>query len=312
MKTKVLIIDTMHVSICGMLKQINIDSDYRPQITRQDILKILPDYDGIIVRSKTLIDTELLDRGSRLKFVARAGAGIDQLDIGELENRDVKIINAPEGNRDALGEHALGMLLCLANKINVGDLMVRQMIWDREGHRGFEIKNKIIAIIGYGQMGSAFAEKLSGLGCQVMAYDKYKTDYSGSLVTESSMEEIFERADVVSFHIPLTEETRNMVNAAYLQNFNKNITLLNTSRGEILNLKDLLKMMDVGKVRSAALDVLENEKLSTLNDEQKEVFEQLVQSEKVLLTPHVGGWTFESYERINRVLVNKIDHFFHS
>ena len=305
-KKKILIIDTMHQSIIPLLEALDFDVDYMPKITRQEIIDTLSGYVGIVVRSKTTIDAELLQTADKLKFVARAGAGIDQLDVKVLESRRITILNAPEGNRDALGEHALGMLLCLANKINVGDLMVRQMVWDREGHRGFELKDKTIALIGYGQMGSAFSEKLAGLSCTVMAYDKYKSGYSSQLVKEVSMHAIYEKADVVSFHVPLTEETRNLADKSFFLNFKKDIVVLNTSRGEVLNLRDLLDLLEGGKVKAAALDVLENEKLNLLTDDQKDVFQRLIQMEKVLLTPHVGGWTFESYERINQVLVDKI------
>lgn len=305
-KKKILIIDTMHQSITPLLEGLDFDVDYKPKISRQEIIDTLSQYVGIVVRSKTTIDGELLQNATNLKFVARAGAGIDQLDVNTLESKNIAIINAPEGNRDALGEHALGMLLCLANKINVGDLMVRQMVWDREGHRGFELKDKTIALIGYGQMGSAFSEKLAGFSCNVIAYDKYKSGYSSQLVKEATIQEIYEKADVVSFHVPLTEETQNLADKSFFLNFRKNIVVLNTSRGEVLNLKDLVSLLEERKVRSAALDVLENEKLDLFTDDQRDVFQRLIQMENVLLTPHVGGWTFESYERINQVLAHKI------
>jgi D-3-phosphoglycerate dehydrogenase len=289
-----------------MLQEIGYSVDYRPSIRREEIMQILPEYTGILVRSKTPIDAELLRQADQLRFVGRAGAGIDQLDVEELDRRNIAILNAPEGNRDALGEHALGMLLCLANNINTGDLRVRQRVWDREGHRGFEVKGKTVALIGFGQMGSAFAEKLSGLACRVIAYDKYKTNFATDKVEQVSMEDVFEQADIVSFHVPLTTETRTMVNQAYLERFKKPIVLLNTSRGEVVSLSDLLQTIESGKVKAAALDVLENEKLDTLTPAQKEIFDRLILSDKVLLTPHVGGWTFESYERINAVLVEKI------
>lgn len=305
-KKRILIIDLMHESIVPLLEALGFEVDYKPRITKKEVLAGIEAYTGLIVRSKMAVDAALLARATNLKFVARAGAGIDQLDVNELEKRQITIINAPEGNRDALGEHALGMLLCLANNINVGDLMVRQRVWDREGHRGFEIKGKTVALIGYGQMGSAFAEKLSGLSCNVIAYDKYKKGFSSSYAREATMDEIFESADILSLHVPLTAETRNMVDTAYFSKFRKPIVVLNTSRGEILSLNALLDMIEAKKIKSAALDVLENEKLHLMTKAQKEVFERLILFDKVLLTPHVGGWTFESYERINHVLVEKI------
>jgi D-3-phosphoglycerate dehydrogenase len=303
---KILIVDKMHSSIVPLLEQQGFIVHHEPQITRKEIIEGLGDYYGLIIRSKTSVDADLLQNANKLHFVARAGAGLDQLDIKVLESRNIKILNAPEGNRDALGEHALGMLLSIANKIRHADAMIRQQVWDREGHRGFEIKGKTVALIGYGQMGSAFAEKLSGLGCEVIAYDKYKTDFTSKFVTEVSMEEIFKRAEILSFHVPLTEETRNLADEDFFSKLKNNIVLLNTSRGEVLNLHDLLKVMDLGKVTVAGLDVLENEKINHLNNEQKANFERLIKSDNVLLTPHVGGWTYESYERINEVLADKI------
>jgi D-3-phosphoglycerate dehydrogenase len=303
---KILIVDKMHSSIVSLLEQQGFVVHYEPQITRNEIIERLGDYYGMIIRSKTSVDADLLQNANQLRFVARAGAGIDQLDIKALESRNIKILNAPEGNRDALGEHALGMLLSVANKMRHADAMIRQQLWDREAHRGFEIKGKTVALIGYGQMGSAFAEKISGLSCEVIAYDKDKTDFTSKLVKEVSMEEIFKQAEILSFHVPLTEDTRNLADEDFFSKFQNNIVLLNTSRGEVVNLHDLLKMMDLGKVTMAGLDVLENEKIDRLTNEQKANFERLIKSDNVLLTPHVGGWTYESYERINEVLADKI------
>jgi D-3-phosphoglycerate dehydrogenase len=303
---KILIVDKMHSSIVPLLEHQGFIVHHEPQITRNEIIERLGGYYGLVIRSKTSVDADLLQNANKLRFVARAGAGIDQLDIKVLESRNIEILNAPEGNRDALGEHALGMLLSVANKMRHADAMIRQQVWDREAHRGFEIKGKTLALIGYGQMGSAFSEKISGLGCEVIAYDKYKTDFTSKLVKEVSLEEIFKQAEILSFHVPLTEETRNLADEDFFSKFKNNIVLLNTSRGEVLNLHDLIKMMDLGKVTAAGLDVLENEKIDHLNNDQKVNFERLIKSENVLLTPHVGGWTYESYERINEVLADKI------
>lgn len=303
---KILIVDKMHSSIVPLLEQQGFVVHHEPNITRAAIIERLGDYHGLIIRSKTSVDADLLQNANKLCFVARAGAGIDQLDIKVLDSKGIKILNAPEGNRDALGEHALGMLLSIANKIRHADAMIRQQVWDREGHRGFEVKGKTVALIGYGQMGSAFAEKLSGLGCEVIAYDKYKTDFTSKFVKEVSLAEIYKKAEILSFHVPLTEETRNLADENFFSKFKNNIVLLNTSRGEVLNIQGLLKMMDSGKVTMAGLDVLENEKIDRLNKDQRTNFERLIKSDNVLLTPHVGGWTYESYERINEVLADKI------
>lgn len=306
-KGKVLIIDKMHESIVPLLEQHGFEPDYQPSISRAEIIEVLDQYDGLVVRSKTAVDQELLKNSGQLRFVARAGAGLDQLDMEVLEERNIAVVNAPEGNRDALGEHALALLLNLSNRINQGDAQVRSGIWDREGNRGFEIKGKTIGLIGYGYMGSAFAEKLSGLSCTTIAYDKYKTNYSDNFVRETTLEELFEKTDILSLHVPLTDETRFMVDQTFLNQFNKSILVLNTARGEVLSLRDLLDALDAGKVLGAGLDVLENERLATLSNDQKEDFKRLSAHSKVILTPHVGGWTFESYQKINEVLVNKIN-----
>ncbi|MFY0654057.1 MAG: phosphoglycerate dehydrogenase [Cyclobacteriaceae bacterium] len=296
----------MHESIVPLLEEQGFEVLYKPMYDRQTIIERLQDCTGLIIRSKNTVDAELLQKADKLKFVARAGAGIDLLDVEELERRSIQIVNAPEGNRDALGEHALGMLLSLSNKINLADQSVRKGIWDREGHRGFEIKGKTVGVIGYGFMGSAFSEKLSGLHCKVLAYDNDKTGYSSTFVQESTMEQIYEQTDILSFHVPLTKETRAMADESFFQRFRKDLIVLNTSRGEVLRLDHLLKCLKNGKVKAAGLDVLENEKLQTLSPSEKATFDELTKSEKVLLTPHVGGWTVESYRKINEVLVQKI------
>ncbi|WMJ74521.1 NAD(P)-dependent oxidoreductase [Cytophagaceae bacterium ABcell3] len=305
-RIKCLIIDQMHDSIVPLLEGIDVQVDYRPDITREEVLNIIADYDGIIVRSKTKLDVDFFDRATHLKFIARAGAGLDQIDTKEAFKRKIFMLNASEGNRDALGEHALGMLLCLMNKMHLGDRQVRHGIWDREGNRGYEIGGKTIGLIGYGHMGRAFARKVKSFDCKVLAYDKYLNNFSDDFVIESDMEAIYSEADILSLHVPLNSETRFLVNGAYLSRFKKNIWLLNTARGEVVDTKFLPELLSSGKILGAALDVLENEKLKTLSAGQLETFKLLAASEKVLLTPHVGGWTFESYEKINAVLVKKI------
>lgn len=303
---KCLIADYMYSNIEALLKDEGLEPDYRPEISRDEIKNIISNYEGLIIRSKTKIDEDLLANAGRLKFVARAGAGIDNLDEEALTHRGIRIINAPEGNSNALGEHCMALLLALFNKIVQADRQVRRGIWNREANRGVEIQGKTIALLGFGHMGRAFSEKLGSFGCQVLAYDKYKTDFSDGHVREASMEEIYEQADVFSLHIPLTKETRGMVNSEYLSRFKKSIYLLNSARGEILPLKDLCDALESGKVVGAGLDVLENEKLDTLTAEQQKYFHILANSDKTILTPHVAGWSFESYEKINKVLIGKI------
>ncbi|PIB34451.1 phosphoglycerate dehydrogenase [Reichenbachiella sp. 5M10] len=303
---KILIIDEMHASIGERLTQIGYESDYLPQISRQEIIDAADEYIGMIVRSKTTIDQDLLSSKPSLKFIARAGAGIDQLDVDYLDEKSIMIVNAPEGNRDALGEHMLGMLLSLSNNLRKADREVRSYVWDREGNRGFEVSGKTVALLGYGYMGSAVAEKLSGFGCRVIAYDKYKTNFSDLYVEEVGLEDVFAQADIFSLHTPLTDETRQLVDASFLNQFKKRIVLLNGARGEVICTKDLLAALKSGKVTHAGLDVLENEKFATLTTEQQQVYAELFEMEQVLFSPHIGGWTIESYENINRVLAKKI------
>ena len=305
-----LIIDKMHGSIVPLLAQIGYRGDYQPTITRAEVLATIADYDGLIVRSKMAIDRELIDQAQNLKFVGRAGAGLDQLDLVALEERGIAVLNAPEGNRDALAEHAVGMLLTLLNKIHLADRQIRAGFWDREAHRGTELMGKTVGLIGYGYMGQAFARRLCGFGVTVLAYDKYRQNYGDDYAQEATMEDLYEQTDVLSLHVPLTEETQNLVDKTYLERFRKNLFLINTARGQIITFDTLVAALRSGKLRGAALDVLENEKLAQLNDQQRPFFHELTHDEliadRIVFTPHVAGWTYESYEKINQVLVDKI------
>jgi D-3-phosphoglycerate dehydrogenase / 2-oxoglutarate reductase len=305
-KPLVLIADEMHPSIIQMLENIGYIPDYKPSIKRQEIIDILGNYAGIIIRSKTFVDAELLQNAAQLKFIGRAGAGLDLIDIEVVKQKNIALFAANEGNRVAVAEHVVGMLLCLMNKILIADSQVRKGIWLREENRGYELMGKTVGIIGYGNNGLETAKRLKVFGCKILVFDKFKTNISDEFVFESSMDSIFEEADIISLHIPLTEETSKMVNSEYLSKFKKNIYLLNASRGEIVVLQDLVAALENGKIRGTCLDVLENEKLQKLTPEQQAVFEKLTLSDRVILTPHIAGWTFESYIKINEVLVEKI------
>ncbi len=301
-----LIIDDFHPSIIELLEGIGVQSDYHPDIKRSEILECLSDYDGMLVRSKTKIDAEILDQGPKLKFIGRAGAGLDQIDVEEVEKRGIPLLNAPEGNRDAVGEHAVGMLLCLLNFMGKADKEIREKIWDREGNRGFELSERTVGIIGYGNMGQAFAKRAKPFGCRVLAYDKYRENYGDEFAEQASLEDLFEQCDVLSIHIPLTEETDGWLDYEFFKRFKKPIWFVNTARGRHCKLEDLMRALDEKQVLSAGLDVIENEKLHTFSPEQEKTFEKLTQRRDVILTPHVGGWSFESHVKINEVLVEKI------
>lgn len=306
MKKKVLISDAMHPSIIPTLTELNFEVDYFPEITRSMILEKLHQYFGLIIRSKTVIDKELIDKGKDLKFIARAGAGLDQIDLAYANGKGIEIINAPEGNRDAVGEHALGMLLALLNHMHRADRQVRLKNWQREMNRGNELHGKIVGIIGYGNMGRALAKRLSGFECTVLAYDKYLKKYSDQYARETNMDEIFQKAEILSFHIPLTTETKGMANDEYFKKFHSDLFLINTARGEIIPIKTLLNQLLTGKIRGAALDVLEVEKFDKLNNEQELILTELFKLDNVIFTPHVAGWSEESYIKINQTLAKKI------
>lgn len=306
---EILIIHQIHNALEDILKKNGHKVDTILNLSREQVLEILPKYDGLIIRSALKVDKEVLDAGKNLKFVGRLGAGMENIDSKYAFQKNITLYNAPEGNRSAVGEHAVGMLLSLYNNLNRADQEVRQGIWNREKNRGEEIQEKTVAIIGYGNMGSAFAEKISGFGATVIAYDKYKSNYGNEFVKEVSLETVFETADVVSLHTPLQEDTFHMVNTKFLNSFKKDITLINTSRGPVVKTVDLVTALENGKVKSACLDVLEFEGMSFegINDEaDKEVFDYLKNAENVLLSPHIGGWTHQSDVRMAVVLGGKI------
>jgi D-3-phosphoglycerate dehydrogenase len=304
--SKILIVDDLHPVFKNRAEQLGYEVDDLPKITRAETLEVISRYDGIAVRTKFRIDKELMDAAPGLKFVARAGAGLDNIDEDYAKERGILLINAPEGNRDALGEHAVAMLLGVINNLRQSDIEIRNGIWDREGNRGWELKGKTVGIIGYGFMGSSFAKKLSGFDVKVIAYDKYKTGFSDAFAQECSMEEIVKHSDVLSLHIPLTSETRQMVNEEYLYHFKKNIFFINTARGEIVSTQAVLDALKSGRIMGAGLDVLEAEKFPNLA--QQPWYEELKASPKVLLSPHIGGWTVDSYRKISEVLADKLEN----
>lgn len=303
---RVLIVDDMHLSLMPLLQRNGYEPFYAPTIKRAEILQVIGAYHGLIIRSKTNVDQELIDRARQLKFVARAGAGVDKVDKEYLESKGIEIINAPEGNRDSLGEHTLGMLLAVLHRINVSFQQVKNGIWDREGNRGIELRKKVVGIYGVGYMGQRFAQKLSGLGCKVVGYDKYKAGFGDHLIEEVALDQFKAEVEILSIHVPLTVETKHLFNQSFLRSFPNLKVVINTARGEVLKTADLVHLLEEGAIYGATLDVLENEKPGTYSAEEKEVFDKLCSFDNVLVTPHVGGWSYESYERINRVLVRKI------
>jgi D-3-phosphoglycerate dehydrogenase len=310
---KVAFIDSVHPSLQQELEKSGFQCDMLYDLKNDEIISKLHEYDGAVIRSKFKTDKTIIDKAAKLKFIARAGAGMENIDVAYAESKGIKCLHAPEGNRDAVGEQAVGMLLMLFNNLLRADKEVRQGKWIREGNRGIELMGKTVGIIGYGNMGSSFAQRLKGFGVKVLAHDKYKKGFGDEFVKEASLEEIFSEADVLSLHIPLTDETRNMVNDAFINKFRKDIYIINTARGKVLNTADLVKNMRSGKVKGACLDVLEYEAVSFEHidaSQLPEPFQYLVSSDKVVLSPHIAGWTHESNEKIALALAHKIRELF--
>lgn len=303
---RILIIDEMHPSLFPMLKEIGAEADYKPDISPADVRQALAGFDGLILRSKMRVTADTLELADQLKFVARAGAGVDNIDAQALQERGIALIGANEGNRQAVGEFALGLLLSLLRHIPRSDRQVREKVWLREQNRGEEISGKTVGIIGYGNMGQSFAKVLSGFGCRLLAYDRFAPEKVCSPAICASLEEIQAEADIVSLHIPYIPENLGLVNDGFLGGFLKPVWFLNTSRGDVVDQAALVQHLKSGRVKGAALDVLENEKLQALTPAQQENFDYLAAADNVILTPHIAGWTHESYVKINEVLVAKI------
>ena len=301
---KILIADKLHPIFKEEAEKLGYHVDDFPEYTREQTLASIHEYTGLAIRTKFKIDKDIIDAATQLKFIARAGAGMDNIDTQLAAERGIQCINAPEGNRNAVAEHALGMLLSLMNNLRKADIEVRNGVWDREGNRGTELKGKTVGIIGYGFMGKCFAKKIKAFDVEVIAFDKYQTGYSDEYVSEVSMEQIVKHSDILSLHIPLKRETFQMVDDEYLRHFKKSIYFLNTSRGEIVNTQAVLNAVNEGKISGAGLDVLETEKFPALAAQPW--YEALKNDSRVLLSPHVAGWTVESYRKISEVLAEKL------
>lgn len=277
-----------------------------PNITRAELLTQITLYNILVVRTKTPIDSEILHNAKNLKIIARAGSGLDNIDTVLAEQMGIMYFNAGGANADAVGEHALAMLLNLLRNIQKAHAEVTNGLWNRESNRGVELNGKTIGIIGFGNTGKAFAKKLSGFDVKVLAYDKYLKNYSNPNAQEASLTEIFEQADILSLHIPLTFETQNWINGNFILQFKKNIFLINTCRGEVVNMHEIIDCLKVGKLRGACFDVLPNEKLNSLSNQQQKDFDYLINTNNVVLSPHIAGWTFESYEKIAQTILLKL------
>jgi len=310
---KVLLIDRNHPLLKeGLIKSgFIVDEDY--ESSKNEIENYISEYDGIIIRSRFPIDKSFLDKAKKLKFIGRVGAGLENIDVDYAKQKGVELFNAPEGNRNAVGEHSLALILNLFNRINIADQEVRKGIWRREENRGIELDGKTIGIIGYGNMGKAFAKKLKGFDVEVIAYD-IKENVGDENARQVDLNEFFEKIDVLSLHVPHTPLTYKMINTDFINQFKKEFWLLNTARGTVVDTSALVKALESGKIKGAGLDVLEYEKSSFENmfeDGNLPLdFQKLISMNQVILTPHIAGWTQESKVKLAKSILNKIlKHF---
>jgi D-3-phosphoglycerate dehydrogenase len=307
---KCLIVDDMHPCLIQSLESNGFVVDYHPLISRADALEILSSYQVLVVRSKFFVDASIMESAPDLMLIARAGAGLDNIDVDEAEKRNITVVHAAEGNSDAVAEHTVGMILGLLSKIAFSDRQVRLGIWDREGSRGIELKGKTVGILGYGNMGTAVAKRLVSFGCNVIAFDKYLETWPDNNAERVDIETLISQTEILSLHIPLTSETMGMVNSDFLLKFRKGLFLINTSRGGIVPVEDVLWLMEQGHISGLGLDVLENEPPAKKNQILPSKYEKLFGRNDVVLSPHVAGWSTESYEKISIVLAEKILHCF--
>lgn len=329
---KVLVTDDVHPLLIEGIEQLGYKCIYQPNITNEEVHAVIGDYEGLIINSKIFVDKALLDSAPLLKFVGRVGSGMEIVDKVYAAEKGVAVLSSPEGNRNAVAEHALGMLLALANNMMRSNKEVKNFDWQREKNRGFELMGKTIGIIGFGHTGSAFASKLLGLNMRILTYDKYlpngytqnlvyteggrfnmknahltDENWNFSTIEEVDFQMIMHESDIVSFHLPLTEEVKYMANAEFFNKCKKNIIVLNTSRGKVVKTKDLIDALKLGKVKGACLDVFENEKVGTFTEGERKMYASLYDFENVIVTPHIAGWTHESKERLASVLLKRIE-----
>ena len=303
---QVLITDDVHPLLLTELRQLGFAVRYEPAIDYQATLTMITDYEGLVINSKICVGEELLTKATQLKWAVRLGSGMEVFDAEACKAHGVQVYNTPEGNSNAVAEHTLGLLLNLMNNISKANHEVKQNQWLREANRGEELNGKTVGIIAYGNTGEAFGKVLKGFDVQLLAYDKYKKGFGNEQVKEATLQEIFEQADVLSLHLPLTAETAYMIDEQFLNSFRKPIYLINTSRGKVLETAALLNALESGKVKAAALDVLENEKISELTTDEREWFDTLIQNKRVIMTPHIAGWTVESKRKIAEVVVERV------
>lgn len=305
-KMKILLLDKNHPLISEQLLEKNFILEEDFISSYEQVLEKIDKYEGVIIRSRIPLDARLLEKGKNLKFIARVGAGMENIDVSKAQELGIKLINSPEGNRDAVAEHCLGMLLVLMNRLFISANEVKNNVWLREENRGEEIKGKIFGLVGYGNMGKALAKRLLGFGCEVIFYD-IKPNLSDGFAKQVSLEELQANADILSLHIPLNDKTHYIIDEKFISEMKKNFYFINTSRGKNVKTSALIEGIKSGKVKGACLDVLEYEKSSFENLElENDDLQYLLNSEKVIVTPHIAGWTHQSKIKLAQTIVDKI------
>ncbi len=303
---KVLIVDDMHPCIFDFFTSSAFEVEYKTDLTFSELKTFLSTAHILILRSKFQVNEELLNAAPQLKIVARVGSGVDNILVEECNHRSIRVLNAPEGNSKAVAEHTLGLILSLLNKIAWADAQIRLSHWPRKQSRGLELGGKTVGIIGYGHTGSAFGHLLQNFGCTCLAYDRKGDFNTDPWVRAVSLEELLDTSDVISLHIPLDEKNYRWVNQTFIEKVSKPFFLINTSRGEIIDPQAVKLAMEHGKIKGMALDVLPNENIDSLTSEENFWFKWLISQENVVLTPHVAGWSDESYERLSMIIGQKI------
>jgi D-3-phosphoglycerate dehydrogenase len=304
---KVIVTDFLHPYLADWLVDKGFQVDIQETITNDELFSIIENYEGLVLSTKIKVTPTLIDKAKNLEFIARAGSGMENIDVAYAKSKGIHVVNSPEGNANAVAEHAVGMTLALLNNIVKSDAEIRNGVWQREPNRGEEIKGKTIGIIGYGHTGSRFAAKWGTFGVTILAHDKYKSGFGTTTVVEASVEDIWEKAEIISFHLPLNAETQFYCNAAFINNMKRPFWLINTSRGKIVNTANLIEGLDQGKILGAALDVFENEKFYQLEGTDLAQMQNLTKRHNIILTPHVAGWTHTSHLYLSKILAEKLD-----
>ncbi|NIG51952.1 NAD(P)-dependent oxidoreductase [Chitinophaga sp. Cy-1792] len=307
MSRKVLITAKVHPYLTDQLQSKGFEVIYEPNISYEEVYAAIGDCVGLIVTTRIRVDKHIIDHARQLEWIGRLGSGMELIDVPYAESKGIHCVSSPEGNRDPVGEQAVGMLLTLMHNVLKSNLELRRGIWERDGNRAWELGGKTVAIIGFGHTGSTFANKLKGFDVNIIAHDKYKKGFGTAAIREVSMEEVYQHADIVSLHLPLTPETMHLANASFFESFAHPIWFMNTARGKLVNNRDLIAALENGQVRGACLDVLENEKLNTYSAEDKEQLQYFLDAQNVVLTPHIAGYSHEASIRMPRVVLEKLN-----